>query len=388
LPLNRVYLDNGATSYPKPKNVTLEMLYFMTEIGVNPGRGGYNSSLEAGRIILDTRDKIASFFDFPYGEGVVFTQNITHSLNFIIKGILKNGDHVIITSMEHNSVIRPLRHLEKIGLINLSIAQCDKEGFLNPQSITKYINNNTKMVILTHSSNVTGAVMPVYEIGELCKNRNILLVLDTAQTAGSYPVSFRDLNLDVLAFTGHKGLLGPQGIGGFCVKPELGRNMIPLIEGGTGSKSDMEFQPDFLPDRFESGTLNTPGIIGLSAGIDYINNQGLDNIHKKEQHLLNLFKEELMRIPEVIIYGPKDSLNQTPTLSIEIDDFDSGELSYILDDKYGILTRSGLHCSPLAHKTIGTFPKGTLRFSIGCFNTEEEINYTIESLKEIIKLKR
>lgn len=386
--MNRVYLDNGATSYPKPKNVTLEMLYFMTEIGVNPGRGGYNSSLEAGRIILDTRDKIASFFDFPYGEGVVFTQNITHSLNFIIKGILKKGDHVITTSMEHNSVIRPLRHLEKEGLVKISIAQCDKEGFLNPQSITDNINSNTKMVIMTHSSNVTGTIMPVYEIGDICRKGNILFALDTAQTAGVYPLSFRNLNLDILAFTGHKGLLGPQGIGGFCVKPELGRNMIPLIEGGTGSKSDMEFQPDFLPDRFESGTLNTPGIIGLSAGIDYINNQGLENIQKKDQKLLQLLKEELSKIPEIVIYGPKDVNRQTPTLSIEVIGFDSGELSYILDDKYGIMTRSGLHCSPLAHRTIGTFPKGTLRFSIGYFNTEEEINYTIDSLKEIIKTKR
>ena len=383
--LGKIYLDNGATSYPKPQKVIDSMVNYMTKIGASPGRGGYSSSLDAGRIVMETRSKLSQLFDFSYDEGIIFTQNITQSLNMAIKGILNKGDHVIISSMEHNSVVRPLRSLEQKGIIEVSVIPCKIDGSLPIDVFQSQIKKNTKMIVLTHSSNVTGVIMPVAEVGEISRENNIVFVLDSAQTAGLYPISFKDLNLDILAFTGHKGLMGPQGIGGFCIQPSLAKKMLPIFEGGTGSKSDHEYQPDFIPDKFESGTLNMPGIAGLFAGIEFIQNTGLDNIQKKEHDLLKTLVDGIEDISGVITYRSKDLNLQTPTLSIEIENLDSAEVSYILDDEFGIMTRSGLHCSPLAHKTIGTFPRGTLRLSIGYFNTEDEIIYTIESLRKIVK---
>ncbi|MDI3534166.1 MAG: hypothetical protein PWQ82_531 [Thermosediminibacterales bacterium] len=382
--MRQVYLDNAATSRPKPPAVWEAMENYMKNIGCSPGRGGYECSLEAGRILLETRVLLKDFFNIPSPEQVIFTQNITHSLNMALKGLLKKGDHVITSSMEHNSVVRPLRNLEKTKGIEVDFVKCDEKGLLNPQLVKDKIKHNTKMIVLTHASNVTGTLMPVEEIGEIANEEGLLYVLDTAQTAGVYEIDFENLGLDVLAFTGHKSLMGPPGIGGLCISRRAAEQMEPLIEGGTGSRSDMEYQPDMLPDKFESGTMNTVGIAGLNAGLKFINKTGLQNIRNHEKQLTERFLEGLKKLPGIIVYGPGDPELQTSTISISIKGLDMGELSFMLDYQYGVMTRSGLHCAPLAHKTIGSFPEGTLRFSIGYFNTTDEIDYTLRSLKEII----
>lgn len=379
-----VYLDNAATSRQKPDSVIEAMDNYFKNIGCSPGRGGYECSLKAGRIVLETRLAVAELFNVPNPEQVIFTHNITHSLNYAIKGLLRKGDHVVTTSMEHNSVVRPLRSLEKRDIIRVDYISCDARGMLNPEDISRAIRDDTRMIVITHASNVTGTLMPVREVAQIAQKHNLFFVLDTAQTAGVYDIDFQELNLDVLAFTGHKSLMGPPGTGGFVISERAAREMNPLIEGGTGSVSDMEYQPDFLPDRFESGTMNTPGLAGLKAGIDFIKGVGLNKIRGHELALTKKLIDGLEQIKGVKIYGPKDINLQTSTVSVAVEGFDMGELSFVLDDKYGIMTRSGLHCAPLAHKTIGTFPEGTLRFSIGYFNTEEEIDYTLECMERVL----
>ncbi len=381
--MEKVYLDNAATSSKKPESVKKAILNYYENIGASPGRGGYNDSIKAGRIILESRSKLADFFNVPKPEQIVFTHNVTYALNMGLKGILKPNDHVITTTMEHNSVLRPLKGLEQKGIIEVDYIQCANDGTLNPKKIQNYIKNNTKLIVITYASNVTGTLMPVQEIADIAKNNDVYFFLDTAQAAGAYQIDFQKLKTDFLAFTGHKGLMGPPGTGGFAVSQKLAKNMDSLIEGGTGSISDQEYQPDFLPDKFESGTLNTPGIAGLKAGIEFIETKGLDNIRQHELQLAEMFIEGLKQIDDINIYGPANINKQAPTISIDYKDRDLGKLSYILDDKYGIMTRSGLHCAPFAHKTIGSFPEGTLRFSIGYFNTENEINYSLEILKEL-----
>jgi len=379
-----VYLDNAATSRQKPDSVIEAMDNYFKNIGCSPGRGGYECSLKAGRIVLETRLAVAELFNIPTPEQVIFTHNVTHSLNYAIKGLLRKGDHVVTTSMEHNSVVRPLRSLEKRGIIRVDYISCDALGMLNPEDVRRAIRDDTRMIVITHASNVTGTLMPVRQVAQIARKHNLFFVLDTAQTAGVYDINFQELNLDVLAFTGHKSLMGPPGTGGFAISERAAREMNPLIEGGTGSVSDMEYQPDFLPDRFESGTVNTPGLAGLKAGIDFIKDVGLKKIREHELRLTERLISGLEQVKGVRIHGPKDVNLQTSTVSITVEGFDMGELSFVLDDEYGIMTRSGLHCAPLAHKTIGTFPEGTLRFSIGYFNTEEEIDYTLECLERVV----
>lgn len=379
-----VYLDNAATSRPKPDGVLKAINDYYTKIGCSPGRGGYECSLKAGRIVLETRLALANLFNVPSPEQIIFTHNVTYSLNYALKGLLTEGDHVITTSMEHNSVVRPLRGLEKACIIEVDFISCDKQGILDPADVEKAIKKNTKMLVITHASNVTGTLMPISELGQIAAAHNLFYVIDTAQTAGVYNLDFQTLNADVLAFTGHKGLMGPPGTGGFAISRRAAKVMQPLVEGGTGSISDREYQPDFLPDKFESGTMNTPGLAGLKAGIDFIRLEGLDKIRKHELKLCTRFLEGLKEIAGVRVHGPGDASLQTSTVSISAEGYDMGELSFSLDDRYGIMTRSGLHCSPLAHKTIGTYPEGTLRFSIGYFNTEDDIDYALASLQELL----
>ncbi len=381
--MKKIYLDNAATSWPKPGEMVKAMKYFFEEIGCSPGRGGYECSLKAGRIVLEARLKLSEFFNIPAAEQVIFTQNVTHSLNFAIKGLLAEGDHVITTCMEHNAVIRPLRRLENEGIIEISFLPCNEEGLLSCDNIEQYIKSNTKMLIVTHASNVTGSLMPVERLGNIAKKNSIIFVLDAAQTAGVYSIDFQKLNLDLLAFTGHKGLLGPPGTGGFAISKRAAKEMKTLIEGGTGSISDSEYQPDFLPDKFESGTLNVAGIAGLKASVDFIMNEGLQTIREHELNLLEILYQGLKNIRGINVYGPKSLNLRTPTISITAEGCDVGEMSYNLDREHGIMVRSGLHCAPLAHKTIGTFPEGTLRFSIGCFNTEEEVHYVLKCLQKM-----
>ena len=381
----RLYLDNAATTYPKPPEVYSAVLNYMTNIGANPGRGGHSSSLEGSRVVYKCREALMNFFKFDKPENVIFTSNITASLNILLKSIIKDGWHVITTSMEHNSVLRPLSSINNNKNIELDILPCSKEGILDINLFKSTIKSNTKLVVISHSSNVVGSIQPLNEIGRICKENNIYLIIDSAQTAGVIPIDFYSLSCSALAFTGHKGLLGPQGIGGFLINDELNSEAGTFIEGGTGSLSDSIIQPDILPDKFESGTLNTPAIAGLLQGIEYINKEGILSIKQKEQELAKLFIEGLNNINSIVIYGTNKIDNMTATISINSTLINNSELGFMLDNEYGIMTRTGLHCAPFAHKTIGTFPLGTLRFSFGAFNDKKDVDYTLTSLNKIIE---
>ncbi len=382
--MGKIYLDNAATSRDKADVVKKAVLDYYENIGCSPGRGGYEDSLKAGRLIIEARNTMADFFNVDDLKQIIFTHNVTYALNMGIKGVLEKGDHVITTTMEHNSVLRPLNSLQNNGIIDVDYIKCDEKGRLNPEKVEAAVNKNTKLIILTYASNVSGTIMPVQEIGEIAAKNDIYYLLDTAQAAGVYDIDFKKLKVDFLAFTGHKALMGPTGTGGFAVSKKMAAEMKPLIEGGTGSKSHLEEQPDFLPDKFESGTLNTMGISGLKAGVEYIQKLGTKKIRAHEQQLGEVFLKGLKKIPEIKIIGPADLKEQVPTFSITAGDRDLGQLSYDLDDKYNIMTRSGLHCAPLAHQTLGTFPEGSLRFSIGYFNTLQEIEKTLKALEDIL----
>lgn len=298
-----VYLDNASTSFPKPKAVCDSIYNFLANIGGNSGRSNHTNALESNRYVFDTRENIASFFNFPKIENVIFTNNITSSLNILINGILKKGDHVITSSIEHNSVIRPLWNLKESNIIDLDITEANSLGIINVESIKALIKPNTKLIILTHASNVLGTIQPIKEIGKLCKENNIFFILDSAQSAGVLSVDFSELNLSALTFTGHKSLLGPQGIGGFIISDELNEICLPFILGGTGSLSHALNQPDFLPDKFESGTLNIPGIVGLNEGLKFIRKEGLKTIYEHNSYLRKYLIEEISNIPNYKIYG-------------------------------------------------------------------------------------
>ena len=332
------------------------------------------------------REEIASFFNYDKIENVIFTNNITSSLNILINGILKSGDHVITSSMEHNSVIRPLYNLKQTLNIELDIVNANSNGIINVDNIQKAIKPNTKLIVITHASNVTGSIQPIKEIGELCKKNNIYFILDSAQSAGVIDIDFKALSLNALAFTGHKSLLGPQGVGGFIIDDELNKICNPSILGGTGSLSHSLSQPDFLPDKFESGTLNIPGIIGLYEAIKFIKSQGLSTIYEHNNYLRSYLINGILDLGNFSIHGEISSDKSTSCISITHSKLDVSELSYILDSDFNISNRSGLHCAPLAHKTIGTYPEGTVRLSLGYFNTEEEIRYTLDSLNKINSL--
>lgn len=378
-----IYLDNAATTFPKPQVVYDRVLEVMTKYGANPGRSGHALALEAGRIIYEAREEVASFFSCKDPMQIAFTSNASDALNMGIKGLVEKGDHVITSSMEHNSVLRPLTTLEEKGIIELTILQCDGEGLLDLDKLKAEIKSNTKLIVLTHASNVTGTIMPIAEVGNIAKERGIRFMVDAAQTAGVYDIDVEKMNIDLLAFAGHKSLLGPQGTGGLYVSSDL--KLKTIKEGGTGSQSALLTQPDMMPDLLETGTPNTPGIAGLGAGIKYINEKGIDNIRAHEENLAKYFIEELKKIDLVKIYGPKDYSRRAPVVSINIGEEDSSEVGYILNSVFEICTRPGLHCAPLAHKTIGTFEQGTVRFSIGLFNTVEDIDASITAIKEICK---
>ena len=378
----RVYLDNSATSWPKPPTVAKAISDYLNEYGGSPGRSGHSFSLRAAREVFETRELIAELFNARSSERVIFTANATHALNIALKGILKKGDHVIITSMEHNSMIRPLRYLENQGLIELSIVNCDSKGSINIENLINCFKPNTKLVATIHGSNVTGTLQPIRQIGNICKNNNVLYLIDAAQSAGFANIDMQQDNIDILAFTGHKKLYGPPGIGGLCINNDIA--IETLIHGGTGSKSEMEIHPEFYPDRLEAGTGNTVGVVGLKAGIQFILDKGIDKLRIKQTELTNYFIKQLQEINEVILYGINSDEDRLPIVSMNIKNIIPSDLAFKLDNEFEIMVRAGLHCSPLAHKTIGTFPQGTVRFSIGSFNTEEEINYTIEAIKRII----
>ncbi|MGG7144971.1 aminotransferase class V-fold PLP-dependent enzyme [Clostridium nigeriense] len=383
--MNNIYLDNAATTFPKPKSVVDSIYNFLTDIGGNPGRSNHENGLQSNRLLLEARETIANFFNFENIDNVIFTNNITTSLNTLINGCSRKGDHIITSSMEHNSVLRPLVNLKENNIIELDIIKADKFGFINVDDFRNMIKPNTKFIILTQASNVTGSIQPIIEIGELCKENNIHLILDAAQGAGVLNVDFQKLNLSAVAFTGHKSLFGPQGIGGFIISDELNKICNPYILGGTGSLSHSLIQPDFLPDKFESGTLNMPGIVGLMEGIKFIKSEGLKTIYEKNKFLRNQLVSGLRNMNNIILYEDINNHNYTSCVSFNIKGINTAELSFMLDSDFGIKNRSGLHCAPLAHETIGSFPTGTVRLSLSYFNNKEDIEYTLNSLSKISK---
>lgn len=377
-----IYLDNAATTYPKPEIVYKEIDKCLREYGANPGRSGHKLALQAGRTIFETRELVAKLFNIDDPMQIVFTNNATAALNLGIKGFLKKGDHVILTSMEHNSVVRPIKEIEKIG-IEHTIVECSPEGILNINDLEAAIKDNTKLIVTTHASNVTGTIMPVKEIGEIAEKHRVAYLLDAAQSAGVYNIDVKEMHIDMLAVPGHKGLMGPQGTGLLYIKKGL--DVCQMMEGGTGSKSELTTQPEMMPDKFESGTPNTPGIAGLGAGIKFILETGMERIRNHEESLTDYMLTQLMEIEEIEIYGPKDASKQAAVISFNIKGRGSSEIGYYLDNLFDIAVRPGLHCAPLAHETIGTLEQGTVRFSIGYFNTKEEIDEAIKGIKTICK---
>ncbi len=377
-----IYLDNAATTFPKPRQVYEAVLDCMENYGANPGRAGHKLAMRAGREIYECRENIAKLLNVSNPMSIVFTHNATDSLNLAIKGVVKSGDHIITTSIEHNSVIRPIKALEKNGVEN-TIVKCDKYGHLDPNVIKKAIKPNTKLIVTTHASNVCGTIVDIESVGNIAKENNVLYLVDASQTLGVYDIDVQKINVDMIAAPGHKCLLGPQGTGMLYIRDGLEVNI--LKEGGTGSNSEDLFQPNMMPDRYESGTHNTPGIAGLNAGVKFILETGIDKIRKHEEELCEYMLTKLTEVPNIKIYGPLDSKKRAAVISINIGDIDSGEITFILDDMYEIATRSGIHCSPLAHKTLGTLRQGTVRFSLGYFNTKEDIDKAVEALKHIEK---
>lgn len=380
-----IYLDNASTTFPKPKSVPDAIYNFLTTVGGNSGRSNHSNALSTNRILYNARESISNFFNFDSPQNVIFTNNITTSLNTLLNGIIKPGDHIITSCMEHNSVIRPIYQLKSILNIEVDIVNANLEGFINPDDILPLIKPNTKLVILSQASNVTGSIQPIKKIGSICKDNNIFFILDSSQGAGVLRTDFKEMNLNALAFTGHKSLFGPQGIGGFIIDDNLNEICNPFIVGGTGSLSQELFQPNFLPDKFESGTLNMPGIVGLYEGIKFINSEGLDTIYEYNKSLHSYFVKELLNIDNVIFYGDKSTLNSTSCISFNIKNIDTSEVSFELDSNYGIKNRSGLHCSPLSHKTVGSYPSGSIRLSLSYFNKKSEIDYTLRAISDISK---
>lgn len=375
-------MDSGATSFPKAPGVAESVYEYLFNIGANANRGSYAASFEVENVIFETRELLCSLFGFNKPENVVFTKNVTESLNVLIKGLFKSGDHVIVSSMEHNAVMRPLSALEDRG-VTFSRVLCKNDGSLEAKDLLPLIRSNTKGVVMTHASNVCGTILDLAEVGRICKEKDLRFIVDAAQTAGAINVDFGDLYADAIAFTGHKGLLGPQGIGGFLVKDELNNELSTFIEGGTGSLSDTEIQPSYMPDKFEAGTLNVPGIYGLNASLKYIQKLGIQEIYQKEMLLMSTFIEKLMNMSHVDVIGKKGIEGRTGVVSIDFKNGDNAEMAHRLASEFGIMTRSGMHCAPSAHKTLGTFPRGTVRFGLSHFIEELDINYAADCLYKL-----
>mgnify|MGYP000962408579 CR=1 FL=1 len=383
-----IYMDNAATTMHKPQEVIDAVVNAMNSMG-NAGRGASEAALSASRVIYDTRDRLAELFGAEDARRIAFTSNSTESLNIAIKGSLNPGDHVITTVLEHNSVLRPLYEMEKNG-VELSIIRCDEKGMPDISQMEASIKENTKMIICTNGSNLTGNYVDVSVIGKMAHAHGLMFVVDASQTAGVFPINVQEMNIDILCFTGHKGLRGPQGTGGFLVSQELAEQMEPLISGGTGSVSHTEEIPDFMPDRFESGTPNLPGIYGLHEALLYLKTHSLQAINEKELSLTGYFLEQLQALDDtgrhIRIIGKKDLTDRNAVVSIQTPEIDMSQVAWQLDNEYGVMTRVGLHCAPNAHKTLGTYPAGTIRFSFGPENTKNELDFAIQGLKKILDL--
>jgi cysteine desulfurase / selenocysteine lyase len=372
-----IYFDNAATSWPKPPEVAQAMTAFLEQVGANPGRSGHRLSIDAARIVFNARQAVCELFQAPDPMRVVFGSNITEALNLALYGYLQPGDHVVTSSMEHNAVMRPLRDLERTG-VELTVLPCAPDGSLDPGSISPAVKPNTVMLVLNHGSNVCGTLLPIEEAGRIAREHNLLFLVDTAQTAGAVPIDMWQMHIDLLAFTGHKSLYGPMGTGGLVIGERVDLERIkPLKRGGTGSSSELEEQPDFLPDKYESGTANTVGIAGLGASLHWLQEKGVENIRAHEVALSRQLMRGLEQISGVAVYGPRDPECLTATLSFNMAGIEPSEVGLRLDEEFDILCRVGLHCAPAAHHTLGTFPAGTVRFGLGVFSTSEEVEQAL-----------
>lgn len=380
--MEHVYCDNGSTSFPKAPGLGRAMGDHIDNNGFNISRGGYDEAYSLEADIIETREEICRMFGWDDPKDVVFTSGATMGLNMVIKGVLKEGDHAITTSMEHNAVVRPLTQLEACG-VEWDEAKCDERGVLDEDSLKGLIRDNTKLVMVTHGSNVCGTMTPVESIGKICRERGVMLAVDAAQTAGSAEIDMKRMNADAVIFPGHKGLMGPQGVGGMILSERMAQSMEPVISGGTGSVSDKEEMPDFMPDKFQPGTLNIPGIIGLRHSLAFIRKEGLAAIAEKKMHLTGIFLNDVCNMKNVRLAGIPDVRGRCAVVSIQFLNMDNAEAAYVLESEYGIMTRCGLHCAPHAHKTLGTFPQGTVRFSFGYFNTEKEMDYVAKAINDV-----
>lgn len=381
---NRIYLDHAATSFPKPAAVTERMVQYLTKVGSNVNRGVYGSALEAEDLLYSLRQAVTDLFGGTDCRYTAFTANVTTALNMLIKGLLRPGDHVLVSAMEHNAVMRPLHQLAAQG-VRYDVIPADRCGNMLPEEAEGMLRPETRAVICTHASNVCGTVQPIAALGQLCRRHDLLLIVDSAQTAGLFPLRMEEMNLAALAFTGHKTLLGPQGTGGFLLRPDLVGEMEPLISGGTGSISHLEQMPDFMPDRFEAGTPNLPGLYGLYGALEARSGQSRSAALAHELALTARFLEGLRAIPRIRLVGREDTVSRAPVVSVQIREGELAEAARLLDSRWGIQTRVGLHCAPLAHRTLGTYPQGTLRFSFGEGNTAEETDTCLEALEEICR---
>jgi cysteine desulfurase family protein len=380
--MRTVYLDNAATSFPKAPGVGEAMADYLKNNGANINRGTYSRAGSAAMTVLETREQLKELFHFPGDETeVLFTPGHTCGLNQILCGFLKPGDHVLVGSMEHNAVMRPLAVLRERG-VAFSRIPADRAGRSRAEDILPLLQKNTKLVLVNHASNVSGTVFPLEELAEICDREGLPLAVDAAQTAGHREVDFAKLHLAALSVPGHKGLLGPQGIGALLLDKSFASALQPLITGGTGSASDSEVQPPYMPDRFESGTINLPGIFGLHAALSFILSRGVDSLEKHDRILTERFLAGVASLP-LRVAGPGNSREQLGVVSLDFPERDNGEIAYRLEQDYGIMTRVGLHCAPNAHKTLGTFPQGTVRFSFGYATTEEEIDYAVNAVREL-----
>ncbi|MEG1878967.1 MAG: aminotransferase class V-fold PLP-dependent enzyme [Pseudoflavonifractor sp.] len=384
--MHQLYLDNAATSFPKAPGVGAAMADYIDHVGCNMGRGGYSGAYAAAGVALEVRERLNALLHGPGAGHICFTPGATYSLNFLLRGLLRPGDRVITSPMEHNAVLRPLHALEQSGT-ELAFLPCSREGLPELSALPALFTPNTRALMLTHASNVSGGVTDLAAAGALCRARGVFFLVDAAQTMGALPIDMEKMCIDGLAFPGHKGLLGPQGIGGLAVTDALAKALTPCIAGGTGSVSDLLDMPPFLPDRFEAGTLNLPGIYGLHAALTFLEQEG-EALQQRElaltRHLLSRFLE--LEEDGLRVLGPRDlNAPRAGAISLDFPGRDNGEVSFCLAETYGIATRCGLHCAPLAHKTLGSFPQGAVRFSPGPFTSFEDLDYAQDAVYRILK---
>ena len=381
-----IYLDNASTSFPKPPQVAQAMFDYVTGCGCNIGRGGYEGAYQAEETVLRTRQQLCRLFHGPDSRCVAFTKNITESLNVLLKGLLRPGDHVLVSAMEHNAVMRPLTQLTRRG-VTFDRIPCRPDGTLMTERLPGLLRENTRAVVMLHASNVCGTLLPAAEVGAFCRENGLLFLLDTAQTAGAFPIDMEAMGADALAFTGHKGLLGPQGTGGCVLDPAFAEGLEALVAGGTGSSSDSEEMPSFMPDRLEAGTPNLPGLAGLAAALGWLEKTGMDTVRAHEQALTQRLIDGLAPLADaghVRLVGLPTAEGRTGVVSIQTPGHDLAQVAHDLDARYGIQTRVGLHCAPSAHRTLGTYPTGTIRLSLGWSNTEADVDLALTALRELL----